>query len=123
MQKQVMEKNSEKVAKLNDAFRQSLGSPLVAVNPKNQVNTTQGIWDCFNNEEIGSIFQDIKSFNNFTEGNNPYGEKDFGSLERKGKTIFWKIDYYDNDMKYHSPDNTNPEVTKRVLTVMLASEY
>jgi len=123
MQKQGMEKNSEKIAKLNDAFRQSLGSPLVAVNPKNQVNTTQGIWDCFNNEEISSIFQDIKSFNNFTEGDNPYGEKDFGSLERKGRSIFWKIDYYDNNLEYHSPDNTNPEVTKRVLTVMLASEY
>ena len=88
-----MEKNSEKIAKLNDAFRQSLGSPLVAVNPKNQVNTTQGIWDCFNNEEISSIFQDIKNFDGFTEGDNPYGVKYFGSLKRKGITIFWKIDY------------------------------
>ena len=119
-----MEKNnSEKVAKLNDALRQSLGSPFVAVNPRNQVVTTQGIWDCFDNEQIGSIFQDIKSFDNFTEGDDPYGERDFGSLKRKGRTIFWKIDYYDNDMKYHSPDNTDPEKTKRVLTVMLASEY
>ena len=119
-----MEKNnSEKVAKLNDALRQSLGSPFVAVNPRNQVVTTQGIWDCFDNEEIGSIFQDIKSFDTFNNENNPYEERDFGSLKRKGRTIFWKIDYYDNDMKYHSPDNTNPEVTKRVLTVMLASEY
>ena len=86
-----MEKNSEKIAKLNDAFRQELDNPFVAVNPKNQVITTQGIWDIYNNDEISSIFQDIKK--------------------------------YDNDMKYHSPDNTNPEVTKRVLTVMLANEY
>ncbi len=118
-----MEKNSEKVAKLNDAFRQELDNPFVAVNPRNQVKTTQGIWDCFDNEEIGSIFQDIRKFDNFNNENNPYKERDFGSLKRKGRTIFWKIDYYDNDMKYHSLDNTDPEKTKRVLTVMLASEY
>lgn len=118
-----MEKNSEKIAKLNDALRHSIGSPFVAVNPKNQVITTQGIWDIYNNDEISSIFQDIKKFDNFNNENNPYGENDFGSLERKGRTIFWKIDYYDNNLEYHSPDNTDPEKTKRVLTVMLASEY
>jgi hypothetical protein len=123
MRRKDMEKNSEKVAKLNDAFRQELDNPFVAVNPRNQVTTTQGIWDCFDNEEIGSIFQDIRKFDNFNNENNPYKERDFGSLKRKGRTIFWKIDYYDNDLKYHSPDNTDPEQTKRVLTVMLASEY
>ena len=118
-----MEKNSEKVAKLNDAFRHSIGSPFVTVNPRNQVVTTQGISANFNDEEINSIFQDIKSFDTFTEDNDPHKERDFGSLKREGRVIFWKIDYYDSDMKYHSPDNTNPEVTKRVLTVMMASEY
>ena len=45
MRRKDMEKNSEKVAKLNDAFRQELDNPFVAVNPRNQVTTTQGIWD------------------------------------------------------------------------------
>jgi hypothetical protein len=34
--------------------------------------------------------------------------------------MLWKIDYYDRDRRYGSPD---PAVTPRVLTIMLTSEY
>jgi hypothetical protein len=40
-----------------------------------------------------------------------------------GSTIFWKIDYFDLKLKWHSPDAANPDVTHRVLTIMLACEY
>lgn len=31
--------------------------------------------------------------------------------------------YYDKTLMNHSPDPTNPSVTERVITIMLAEEY
>jgi Protein of unknown function (DUF3768) len=35
----------------------------------------------------------------------------------------FKIDYYDNDLNFHSPDPADPTVTERIITIMLADEY
>ena len=53
----------------------------------------------------------------------PYGEHDFGSFKLVGRTFFWKIDYYDKRCKFGSEDQSDPEKTTRVLTIMLAEEY
>ena len=37
--------------------------------------------------------------------------------------MFFKIDYYDKTLTYHSPDAADPNVTERVITIMLADEY
>ena len=115
---------SEKIAVLNEQLSSKIGYPFnTLIDTSNEIVLTQGIMDSFNDGEITTLFQDIKTFDTFTEDNDPYKERDFGSLKAKGRSIFWKIDYYDNNLEYHSPDNTNPEVTKRVMTVMLSSEY
>ena len=49
-------------------------------------------------------------------------EHDFGSFEAEGHTIFFKIDYYDDTLTVHSPDPSDPSITKRVITIMLAEE-
>jgi hypothetical protein len=37
-------------------------------------------------------------------------EHDFGSFDADGALIFFKIDYYDHDLTYHSPDPSGPSV-------------
>jgi len=59
----------------------------------------------------------------FDPNNDPYGEHDFGVVEVKGRRIFFKIDYYDQDLRFASPDPANQNITRRVMTIMLAEEY
>jgi hypothetical protein len=40
-----------------------------------------------------------------------------------GSVIFWKFDYYDPDLQMASLDPTDPTITTRVLTIMMADEY
>jgi Protein of unknown function (DUF3768) len=55
--------------------------------------------------------------------NDPYGEHDFGKVVIDGQDFFWKIDYYDHTLCFGSENPADPNVTTRVLTIMMASEY
>ena len=78
-------------------------------------------------EEAGlaplTVIQIVQAFETFTEENDPYGTHEFGSFEFQGTTCIWKIDLYDTDLQYGSPDPTDLSQTRRVLTILLASEY
>jgi hypothetical protein len=65
----------------------------------------------------------VATFSEFTTGNDPYGEHDFGFFKLVGRTSYWKIDYYDEKCEFGSADPADPEKTTRLLTLMLASEY
>lgn len=102
------------VKTLNDNLRKHLIGGRVML--------TAGI-NAKSQDDIARILSKVRQFNHFTEANNPYNEHDFGSFDYKGEKIFWKIDYYDKNYQYLSEDPSNPNLTNRVMTVMLASEY
>ncbi|MGD0636108.1 MAG: DUF3768 domain-containing protein [Beijerinckiaceae bacterium] len=52
----------------------------------------------------------------FDVANDPYEEHDFGAVTVEGTTVFFKIDYYDLDHRYHSPDPADENLTRRVMT-------
>jgi hypothetical protein len=74
-------------------------------------------------QAVERIVKTIAVYDDFCHANDPYEEHDFGSFEAEGEKIFFKIDYFDRTVTYHSPDPSNPSVTERVITIMLAEEY
>jgi hypothetical protein len=101
-------KEAIKIAALNDEFRRHGYGLLV----------TRGALGL---EDVEGLLREVRLFDTFTGDNDPYGEHDFGSVIWKDETVLWKIDYYDLEMKY-GEDALSPNC-RRVLTVMLASEY
>ena len=74
-------------------------------------------------EAVDRIVKTIAVFDDFCHANDPYEEHDFGSFDADGRTILFKIDYYDRSLSQHSPDASDPSLTERVITIMLADEY
>lgn len=108
------EERTLKIAALNDYFRKHfIGGKVVL---------TSGV-SGLDEETYGKVLNSVKDFSCFTEDNDPYGEHDFGSFKIDGEWYYWKIDYYDSAFEMHSPDKSDPEVTRRVLIIMLADEY
>ena len=104
------------IALHNDRFRITL-SPVLG-----KVVVTGGVLlkgDAFTTKAIGLVRQ----FNDFNDGNDPYGERDFGTVEVYNEIVNWKFDYFDRRYKYLSENPADPEVTRRVLTIYLAHQH
>lgn len=106
--------NKNLIKKLNDELRITFSGGQIIITTQVQ------LLPAANRNEL---FCQIKKFNKFTKANDPYGEHDFGSIEYNGWAYFWKIDYFDIDFLYLSPDPSDSSVTNRVLTIMRADEY
>lgn len=102
------------IAALNDRLRQTYWG--------GKVMTTHGV-NVLPEEIQVQVFRAVSEFDDFDWRNDPHSEHDFGKVDIDQHEFFWKIDYYDNRMEYGSEDPSNPEVTTRVLTIMLTSEY
>lgn len=87
-----------------------------------RITITRGI-AALGADMIVKIMLAVVSFDAFTTDNDPYKEHDCAILEVDSVKVLWKIDYYDLAFAGRSPDPADPDVTLRLLTVMLAEEY
>jgi hypothetical protein len=72
---------------------------------------------------LSTLRATLARFNDWPDGNDPYGEHDFGAFDLFGERLFFKIDYYHPDHDTHAPVPSSIELCRRVLTIMLADEY
>jgi len=116
------DQKKETIKQLNDQCRQQYMIPQFGRTQHCCYRITPGIQALSPENQIivGAM---VREFDDFSEGNDPYQEHDFGAFDFEGQKIFWKIDYYDTALDHGSEDPADIEQTCRVLTIMLASEY
>lgn len=105
---------ASKIAELNDRLRSHYIGGRVMI--------TQGI-QALGHQTMLDVLAAVAAFSEFTPDNDPYGERDCAVMAVGDRRVIWKVDYYDTDLNFASDDPANPEVTIRVLTIMLAEEY
>jgi hypothetical protein len=121
----VSDETAKQIAEMNDRFR--MNSYVPCFGPRavpGHIVCTAGIAALPPETQI-TIWAEVAEFDEFTEDNDPDGERDFGAFDMAGAgKVFWKIDYYaDKSCATGSEDPADPAQTFRVLTIMLASEY
>ncbi len=89
----------------NDILRRTLGTL------GGKVVITRGV-SCLSEKKKNDLMNLVSDFNDFSEGNDPHGEHDFGQMILDETKYFFKID------DYQGSENLN-----RVMTIMRADEY
>jgi hypothetical protein len=106
--------HTDRIRALNDNLRRNFSNGQAVI--------TVGV-AALGSEVVARIVKTVEIFDDFCHANDPHQEHDFGSFDADGKTIFFKIDYYDKTLTQHSPDAADPTIAERVITIMLAEEY
>lgn len=109
---------SKQICTLNDTMRRDIFNPTAL----GEVILTASVGALSDTERF-ALIDEVRCFEDFTDDNDPYGEHDFGAINFKGERYFWKIDYYDTNLEFHSPNPANKKLTRRVLTIMRSDEY
>ena len=104
----------ERIRRMNDELRKYGRGGIIVI--------TAGL-SALGTDRVREILHAVRRFDSFTDDNDPYREHDLGAFRMTGDKIMWKIDYYDKERRYGSPDPANPDVATRILTIMLAGEY
>lgn len=111
------------IAAQNDAFRRSiLGTTSVADAPQGQFVMTRGVAALGPDAQL-ELTRRVAAFDGFNADSDPQGWHEMGVIEFNGTKVWFKIDLYDVDYQYGSPEPSDPEQTRRVLTLLLPSEY
>jgi len=109
-----MDSKTARIRALNDELRRNFAGGIAVMTP--------GI-AALGAEAVARIVKTVAVFDDFCHANDPHEEHDFGAFDADGHRVFFKIDYLDKTLTYHSPDPADPSVTERVITIMLAEEY
>ena len=105
---------AEEVAAANDQLRRQgsasglgrvVATPTVVAHPRYE-----------------TVMEAVREFSDFTPGNDPYGERDYGKVSVGGEDFMFKIDYYDQSLDEGADPYTDDSCV-RILTVCYASEY
>jgi hypothetical protein len=110
----IMDTKTVRIQQLNDQFRQRLTGGIAVMAP--------GV-AALGSTAVERIVKTVQLFDDFCHDNDPWQEHDFGAFDAEGGKIFFKIDYFGKGLRAHSPDASDPAVTERVITLMLAEEY
>ena len=110
-----------RIRALNDALRTSR-DPFEALIMNGTLVVTEAVALC-GEPFVSHAVAAVRTFAAFDGDNDPWQEHDMAFLEVDGERIFFKVDYYDPELRYLSADPSNPEITRRVLTIGLASDY
>jgi Protein of unknown function (DUF3768) len=106
--------STDRIRELNDAFRRTFRGGKVMMTAS--VDALPDMVKC-------AALHEVATFSEFNEDNDPHREHDFGSFELCSRTFFWKIEYFDKQLRFGSENPGDPEKTARVLTLMLAEDY
>lgn len=110
----VSQDNTGRIRHLNDLLRcKGIGG---------EVMVTAGV-DALGDVVVAQILRAVAAFTDFDQENDPHGERDCARLTVEGRSILFKIDYFDTTLTYRSQNPADPTKTIRVMTVMLADEY
>lgn len=105
---------SQVIAALNDNLRRFHRGGMVVIS-RGIAALPREVW--------AEVIVAVAEFDRFGTDNDPYGEHDCAVVEVEPLKVIFKIDYFDPTMLYHSDDPTDPRITRRVMTIMLAEEY
>lgn len=110
----------ETIARLNDRTRLGLDRTSRTMMTSNLRATLSGDSVA---EGIVAQAQLLKEIRSYEFGDDDGPERDFGTIDFRGNRVLFKIDYFDLDLHYGSEDPADASITRRVMTIMLASDY
>jgi hypothetical protein len=105
-----MSKQLSQIAMANDLLRTTFITGKVIL--------TKGVSEATDRDDVITA---VRTYADFNEDNDPYGEHDWGGFNVNGRRYFFKIDYYDHNFEFWA-DPTS-QSCRRVLTIMHADEY